>query len=912
MSNAIGIGVPMVSVALGGGGASSAAFRFEAITTEASQAFHMPLLSTSTINATIDWGDGTTNTVTSYDDPNAIHTYNTADTYDVVVAGTVNGWSFGEYTAVGDNAAAPASLENIQIGSGLTLTVDDGTNTDFEVDITTANGGTPITLPAGNYWISFAPRVIGSSAGAGRWNWRGVDNSPAHESTLIDYDNLFGAGATDWTPLSGIVGSNNYSSLGGVLTDSLGNDLYNVTGTVGIISTNGADDGGVVCATYITITEEVTLGSFAVSGFMSVLNGTISSLLTGADFFIYEDVGLGVPVTPGTSIYSTLMGNVSEWGSFDISEPGVFSECVNMTVTATDTPSISGDSLTSAFKDCTALTTIPTIGDWDVSGILYMNSCFLGTSITNLSDVNNWGSDTANVVEAISMFSFSDITSLNLSSWDVSSLTNISDMFSFNTNLVSVDLSNWDSNVITNFISAFQQCTALTTVTGIETLITSNATAISTLFDECNSLAAIDASAWNTSNVVTATGAFKDCTSITSVDISGWDLSSMTDMSAMFSRCSMTTIDVSGWTNGGLIDMSDFVSQTSSLTTIDFSTSACTPTNISYMFSACTNLTSVDMTGWDVSNVTSTFGMFSNCTSLTTITGHEDFRLTGLTGQMSYMFRGCSSLVTLDVSEWAVTGVTSTAFMFYSCNALTSLDMSGWNVSTLTNMNYMFYSPSTMAITTLGDLSGWTTGTLTGITAMFTYCSNLASVDVSGWDTSGVTSFNGVFYNCRSMTTIDVTNWNSDNVTDMEYMFYNTDGGSSPIVGLNGWNTGNVTNFRRTFQNCKFRDLDISGWDTSSATNMNEMLYDCDSFDENIGSWDINQVTGFASFMTNSTGLSTANYDALLIGWAAQIPLAYNGTLNFGSAQYTLGGAAEAARTQLIADVGAISDGGGV
>jgi hypothetical protein len=82
-------------------------------------------------------------------------------------------------------------------------------------------------------------------------------------------------------------------------------------------------------------------------------------------------------------------------------------------------------------------------------------------------------------------------------------------------------------------------------------------------------------------------------------------------------------------------------------------------------------------------------------------------------------------------------------------------------------------------------------------------------------------------------------------------------------------------------------------------------------FNQNIGSWDINQVTNFSNFML-SAGISTANYDALLIAWDAQGAMSYSGTVNFGSSQYTTGGTAEAARTSLISKWGGITDGGGV
>jgi len=81
-------------------------------------------------------------------------------------------------------------------------------------------------------------------------------------------------------------------------------------------------------------------------------------------------------------------------------------------------------------------------------------------------------------------------------------------------------------------------------------------------------------------------------------------------------------------------------------------------------------------------------------------------------------------------------------------------------------------------------------------------------------------------------------------------------------------------------------------------------------FNQDISSWDINQVSIFNNFMRDATGLSTTNYDALLVAWEAQDPLS-NISINFGGSQYTSGSAAATARQALIDDYNwTITDGG--
>jgi len=66
---------------------------------------------------------------------------------------------------------------------------------------------------------------------------------------------------------------------------------------------------------------------------------------------------------------------------------------------------------------------------------------------------------------------------------------------------------------------------------------------------------------------------------------------------------------------------------------------------------------------------------------------------------------------------------------------------------------------------------------------------------------------------------------------------------------------------------------DISKWNTSNVTNMAGMFKDNKAFNQNLGSWDLSSVDSVQNqslqYMLSGCGMSTANYDATLIGWAA-------------------------------------------
>src|SRR5690606_19173488 len=77
------------------------------------------------------------------------------------------------------------------------------------------------------------------------------------------------------------------------------------------------------------------------------------------------------------------------------------------------------------------------------------------------------------------------------------------------------------------------------------------------------------------------------------------------------------------------------------------------------------------------------------------------------------------------------------------------------------------------------------------------------------------------------------------------------------------------------------------------VTTMNSMLFIAMAFDQSLGSWDISSVMDMDDMLL-STGLSSANYSATLIGWAALPTVPSNITLDAGGQEYCPGAAAEA------------------
>ena len=214
--------------------------------------------------------------------------------------------------------------------------------------------------------------------------------------------------------------------------------------------------------------------------------------------------------------------------------------------------------------------------------------------------------------------------------------------------------------------------------------------------------------------------------------------------------------------------------------------------------------------------------LFRNFKKLIQIKFNDNFNTSKVTN-MSYMFLGCSSLISFDLSNFSTSNVTRMNSMFSSCSSLTNLDLSNFNTSKVTDINAMFIGCSSLAVL---YLTGFNTSKVTDMSYMFYECTSLTSIDLSNFNTSNVTNMWGMFNYCSSLTSLDLSSFNTSNVTDMGSMFNSCK--QLTILDLSGFNILNVTNMRCMFMSCSsLISLELGNFNTSKVTNMSDMFYGC-------------------------------------------------------------------------------------
>ena len=292
-------------------------------------------------------------------------------------------------------------------------------------------------------------------------------------------------------------------------------------------------------------------------------------------------------------------------------------------------------------------------------------------------------------------------------------------------------------------------------------------------------------------------------------------------------------------------------------------------TNGSGMFAYLDNVSTLDLSGLDTSNMTSMRFMFYKSTSLKKIdvSGFDTSKVVN----MEYMFNGCNNLESLNLSNFNTSNVTSMYWMFGNVEKVNKLDLSGFNTSKVTNMTGMFRYCNNLVYL---DLSSFNTSKVTNMSGMFLGCQTLKNLDLSSFNTSNVTNMGHMFQECTNLKELNLSSFNTSNVTDVSCMFMNCK--SLVNLDLSSFNTSKVTNMSSMFDGCtSLKELDLFNFNTSKVIRMSNMFYECKNLKTIYVSdlWDMSNVTnsenmfrycrlltGAVPFDSTKTDATMANY----------------------------------------------------
>ena len=197
---------------------------------------------------------------------------------------------------------------------------------------------------------------------------------------------------------------------------------------------------------------------------------------------------------------------------------------------------------------------------------------------------------------------------------------------------------------------------------------------------------------------------------------------------------------------------------------------------------------------------------FTDCVSLVSIEGFDKIDFS-ITMNANNLFKGCSSLTSIDLSGISFDIMKIFGSMFEDCTALESVDMTNVKMPYAEDLSSMFAN-----CTSLTDLKmNFETPCVQNMNSMFKNCSSLINLDISTFITNQVTDMGEMFSGCSKLRDINnnekgnihrayFTNFKTPEVKNMESMFKDCE--SLNILDLSSFNTKSVVNFDSMFENC--------------------------------------------------------------------------------------------------------------
>ncbi len=568
------------------------------------------------------------------------------------------------------------------------------------------------------------------------------------------------------------------------------------------------------------------------------------------------------------------VGDVRDWNtSKATSTTEMFKQCLKLeTLDVSGWDMSNVITMDGMFMQCSALETLD-VSNWDVSKVVNFNNTFRGLSKVETLDLSRW--HTSRVITMNSMFYQSKmLTQLDLSGFYTSNVTNMSYLFRDCTALQSVTVSNlWSvANAASSSTQMFYGCVAIIGQDG--TTYDSGATDASKAhYGDGGYLrhstdvalgtqpyAIYDAETTTlylcqSDQTLIAGNQFTPAGSDTPITIDNvWYGKDVCETAA----------------NGGTREYNlpwHKVYETTTKTVIEPSFANVRPTRTDTWFYYFYNMTRIDGLEYlNTSEVTTMYEMFSNCESLQSLSGIENYDVSKVV-DMEYLFCGCESLESLDISRWDMSQVTNALSMFNYCSKLTSITgIEEMDVENLQVASYMFAGTSLKNL----DLSGWNTANLANISGMFDSCKSLETLNLDGWKTDHLTTMNSAFIGCSVLKNIiGIENFNTENVTTMSYLF----SGCSTLesLDLSKWKTSNVWSFSNMFAGCtSLRELNVNSFDITGVNaeegyyqfDLGYMFYNCSSLTTlDLSNWDTSHAQ-YMAYMFNGC----ENLQAIYVG----------------------------------------------
>lgn len=619
-------------------------------------------------NATVFWGDGSSDTITSYLDPAVDHTYSTGGVYDIKIVGLIGNFQNADGSV---NADRTKISDVLSWGTNFTS----GTFNGCTGLTTLSASGQPFSIASGFFfgcsnittgWLNWSLGTSINQIFQGCASFTGLQLETWDVSSTENFGAPFGSVNASFNP------------------DISGWDTSAATSMASMFKSRPSfnQDLG---------SWEVSLVQQFDSMFQSATvfnNGGVSGVGVGMDQW---DIGSALDLQMmfrGAQGFNCYIGSwdlvgvtdinrmfagailfdqdLSGWSTSTVRDMGGLFENTpfNQDITGWDTSQVR--EMEYIFSGTTQFD--QAIGSWNVGEVTTFNRAFFNASSFN-QPLNTW--NVAKVLDMQSMFASNGAFNQPLSNWNTTVCQNMSAMFS-SAIVFNQDIGSWNTTG-TNLSQMFNGATAYNNLgvggvgLGIDQWDATGTSSMLKMFDSASSFDQY---------------------------IGSWNVSGVQDMQEMFDRASVFNQDIGGWNVSGCV-------------------------NFTSMFRLA-NAFNRDLGSWVLSaSLTSFNGMFANAASFDNGgvggigTGLDQWNTSNIT-YFAYMFPNCP--FNQYIGSWNVSAGQNFTNFTEGAAATFDQNLSTWNLSSAVNM--------TQAFQNMGDanaaacLVGWEANVPnTGVTA---------------------------------------------------------------------------------------------------------------------------------------------------------------------------------------------------
>ena len=542
----------------------------------------LPLVSNGEYSFSADWGDGSTNTITSWSQ--VTHPYRVAGEYTVKIEGTIVGWQFGDDDVNAKKIVEVSQWGNLFLGdtpgkqfrgtANLKITASDApflsdNKTKFTTDLHEAFS-----------------RATNLSGNFNNWDLSLVTNMQG----MFSFTHSFNGDISGWN-VSKVNNMENMFAFTDAFNQNIGGwDVSKVNNMQSMF--------------YEAKVFNATIDNWDVSQVTNMENMFYNTPVFNADISRWNvsQVTNMKGMFYGTKVFNA---DISGWKTYNVTNMDnmfAYSEAFNADIGGWKVSKVT--SMLFIFEFATAFNQY--IGGWDISHINDMHRMFHGAKSFNQS-LASWDVISVNNMESM----FKDATSYNsnMSYWRVYSVRNMDYMFSGATSFNS-DISGWNVFRVTSMEGMFSGATAFNSSIG----------------------------GWSVNSVTNMKDMFRNATNFNQ-NLAGWIVSSATNMEGMFAGAEKFNHLIGLWNVSKVTNMASMFNGAKSFnqSLIDWNVSEVT--DMSWMFagaerfnqpigkwvvSKVTSMESMfyeakafnaDISGWNVSKVTTMFAMFNGATN---------------------------------------------------------------------------------------------------------------------------------------------------------------------------------------------------------------------------------------------------------------------------------------------------------